>query len=607
MQVKVYICIDQTKIMISSSREEKELEALHRHAMMFMSKHNSERTLESVQLLQEKAKKCNSLKYLGAASGIKGYVYYGLNEPKLAIANFERSQSFYLKKPEIFFDEIKQTKNSLGVLYKNIGEYKKALEVLFESVTISEKYGIHNSIALNNIAGIYLAQKNYEKALSNYQRAIEVESAVNNPNRRQIIKYLVNIANLYNETKNYEEANKIYKKTYEFCEQHNEFESLVVSLKGLAILSIEREDYYNSEQYLVRAIKLSEDIDYKVQMVDLYLYLAEVYEKTNRQTLQLDSLKVALKIAQESRKSKELIVYENLHDFYYANGNIQEAYEVLKTIYKLNKQNFLKEKEENLLEMQEKFESEQKDKLIQQEKAFSEMLKEKNQKLAELNDDLSQFNHGVSHDLKEPIRLVKGRITYLQSILADKLDLKEMQSLEIAQEAAERMEMMLEDLHRFSTLGGDLKDAKDVDLNEVLAIVQADLQMRIKENDAQVNVGELPIVKGYKSMYVQLFQNLINNAIKFRRVDVSPSIKVEYKQDESWHIIHVQDNGVGIKQEDIPQVFKLFKRLKETDYREGSGVGLSIVQKIVKKMQGEISLASIHGSGTTFIVKLPKA
>ena len=108
-------------------------------------------------------------------------------------------------------------------------------------------------------------------------------------------------------------------------------------------------------------------------------------------------------------------------------------------------------------------------------------------------------------------------------------------------------------------------------------------------------------------MYVQLFQNLVNNALKFRRVDVNPVVKIECKSEENWHVIHVQDNGVGIRQEDLPHVFKLFKRLKETDYREGSGVGLSIVQKIVKKMQGEISLASVYGSGTTFMVKLPKS
>ena len=593
--------------MVSSRRKERELEALHRKIMLLMSDRDSETTLGLVRTLLEKAKQANSIKYLGSAYGIKGYVYYGLNELKLAIDNFEKSLSFYSKNSEKFFSEIKQTNNSLGILYKDIGELKKALEVLTVSVNISEKHGISNSIALNNIATIYFTQENYKKALEYYQQAIEVEEANPKSNRRTIIQYLINIASLYIKISNLEEADKIYSKTFQYCEENNEMEFLVQSLKGLAILYLEKEDYTNSETYLSRAINLSKEINYGVHLVDLSLYLAEVFEKTERSILQLNSLKYALTVAQESHKSKEMLVYENLHDFYYVNGDIKEAYEVLKTMYKLNKQNFLKEKEENLLEMQEKFESAQKDKLIKQEKEFSDTLKEKNQKLAELNDDLAQFNHGVSHDLKEPIRLVRGRITYLQSIAANKLDLQEQGSLEIAQEGAERMEKMLEDLHSFSTLGGDLKDAKDIDLNEALAIVEADLQMRIRENEATLIVDELPVVRGYKSMYVQLFQNLVNNALKFRREGVLPVIKIEYQPNEDWHVIHVQDNGVGIKQDDISQVFKLFKRLKETEFREGSGVGLSIVQKIIKKMQGEISLASVHGSGTTFIIKLPKA
>tara|TARA_B100001093_G_scaffold519843_1_gene610873 strand:+ start:497 stop:2278 length:1782 start_codon:yes stop_codon:yes gene_type:complete len=593
--------------MVSSRRKERDLESLHRKIMLLMSDRDSETTLGLVRTLLEKAKQANSIKYLGAAYGIKGYVYYGLNELKLAIDNFEKSLSFYSKNSEKFFSEIKQTNNSLGILYKDIGELKKALEVLTVSVHISEKHGISNSIALNNIATIYFTQENYKKALEYYQQAIEVEEANPKSNRRTIIQYLINIASLYIKISNLEEADKIYSKTFQYCEENNEMEFLVQSLKGLAILYLEKEEYTNSETYLNRAINLSKEINYGVHLVDLSLYLAEVFEKTERSILQLNSLKYALTVAQESHKSKEMLVYENLHDFYYVNGDIKEAYEVLKTMYKLNKQNFLKEKEENLLEMQEKFESAQKDKLIKQEKEFSDTLKEKNQKLAELNDDLAQFNHGVSHDLKEPIRLVRGRITYLQSIAANKLDLQEQGSLEIAQEGAERMEKMLEDLHSFSTLGGDLKDAKDIDLNEALAIVEADLQMRIRENEATLTVDELPVVRGYKSMYVQLFQNLVNNALKFRREGVLPVIKIEYHPNEDWHVIHVQDNGVGIKQDDIPQVFKLFKRLKETEFREGSGVGLSIVQKIIKKMQGEISLASVHGSGTTFIIKLPKA
>ena len=103
--------------MVSGRRKERDLEALHRKIMLLMSDRDSETTLGLVRTLLEKAKQANSIKYLGAAYGIKGYVYYGLNELKLAIDNFEKSLNFYSKKSEKFFAEIKQTNNSLGILY----------------------------------------------------------------------------------------------------------------------------------------------------------------------------------------------------------------------------------------------------------------------------------------------------------------------------------------------------------------------------------------------------------------------------------------------------------------------------------------------------------
>ena len=592
--------------MITNKREEIELEGLYKEAQLLMFHRDSESAISKINEVSVLAKQFNSLKYLGLALGTKGILYYGLNESKLAIDCFEKSLDFFSKRPDIFYIELKQNKNSLGVLYKNIGEFKDALQALFDSIEISEEYNLPNSIAFNNIANIYLVQEDYKKSLQYFQLAIEKENGIEYPDRSLIIRFLTNIAVLHTKIGNFEEADAIYRKTLEYCEENDEFETLVQSLKGLAIIFLEKRDYDNAEIFLNRSLTLSQKIDFKIYLVDISLYLAEVYEFSKRPSQQLASLNYALKIARESFKAKEMIVLENIHDYYFKNGNINEAYQTLKKMFILNKKLFLKEKEENILEMQEKFESEQKDKLIKQEKSFSETLKRKNQELAELNDDLEQFNHGVSHDLKEPIRLVKGRLAYLQTLAASKLDLQELGSLEIAQSGAERMEKMLEDLHSFSTLGGNLKDQKDIDLNEVLAIVQADLQMRIRENNAKIEIGNLPVVKGYKSMYVQLFQNLVNNALKFRRDDATPAVKITASEDELWHIIDVEDNGVGIKPDNIADVFKLFKRLKETDYKEGSGVGLSIVQKIAKKMQGEISLASVYGSGTTFTLKLPK-
>lgn len=115
----------------------------------------------------------------------------------------------------------------------------------------------------------------------------------------------------------------------------------------------------------------------------------------------------------------------------------------------------------------------------------------------------------------------------------------------------------------------------------------------------------MPTIDAHKGMMVQLFQNLINNAIKFRKLNENPIIEITYNESDKWHEISVKDNGLGIAEKHQKDVFKLFKRLDKTKNIEGTGIGLSLCQKIITKMQGTIGLASVEGEGTTFIIKVP--
>ena len=338
--------------MITNKREEIELEGLHKGVQLAMSKRGGDKALILLNELIQAAKQYNSIKYLGVGNALKGFLYYGLGEVKLAINCFETALSFFSKRPEIFFDEIKQNKNSLGILYRDIVEYKKALQALFDSIEISEEYKLPNSIAYNNIASIYFNQEEYKKALNYYQLAIEKENESASPNRSHVIKYLTNIAVLHTKIGNLDEADEIYRKTFEYCEENNESETLVQILKGLAIVFLEKKEFENAEIFLNRAVSLSQKIEYNVYLVDISLYLAEVYQFTKKPSQQIASLNYALRIAQESHKSKEMLVLENIHDYYFKNGNINEAYQTLKKMFILNKKLFLKEKEENILEMQ---------------------------------------------------------------------------------------------------------------------------------------------------------------------------------------------------------------------------------------------------------------
>ncbi|MEZ4979173.1 MAG: tetratricopeptide repeat protein [Chitinophagales bacterium] len=590
--------------MATELSEEKELESLYNKVILLANNRKLQEMIAVCDEVHPLARKLGRKEILGQSYKLKGYAFYSLNEIGKAFSSYETAELVFEEAGIV--KEMISVKLSLGVLYRNVGELKKSLEVLKESLKLCEAYTLTNSAIYNNIGLVYAAQEKYEMALGFYEKAIINEELQENPSTIQITRYRVNSAGMHIFLGNFEIAENLFLESIELCKTNNDYEFLIVSYKGLANLYLQQKNYEEAEILLVNVKKLSEDLNSFAELINITLYLASLNKFLKRRDKQHDLLLEALKIAKKSYQAKELEVLQLLLEFYEGEEDWQEAFAILKQLNEQQIAKYNKEREEKFLEFQQKFESEQKDILLKQEKAFNATLRSKNRELAEANEDLEQFNHGVSHDLKEPLRLIKGRLTLLKMRAQDKLNEEESLALDSGLSAAARMEKMLEDLYKFSSLGKNLRQEAEVDLNEVLQIVQADLQMRIRESNAEIRVASLPKVKGFKSMYVQLFQNLINNALKFQRDGLAPVVEVSYEEEAKWHVIKVKDNGVGIKEENLEKIFKLFKRLDETKHIEGSGVGLSIVQKIAKKMQGEISLASDINLGTIFSIRLPK-
>lgn len=532
----------------------------------------------------------------------KGYFHHLQNNKSEAINYFEKglnvikdSQKYNLSKIKIL--------NSLGHLYKDEGEFNKAYKVLHEAIRISNQENIKNSISHNNLATLNYKLKKYDNAEKFYKSAIFIEQNKEKKDPITLIKYFTNLANLYSSQKKHKESIEIHKKTLSYLEKTNEVKFLISNYKGLANSFIQTDRFFEAEICLKKALAIIDENKLYSKKFELYLILSDVYKNLKNFSLQEKYILKSLKFYNDDFYNK-INALEKLHRLYFDLKKYDLAYRTLLELLNAKQKIVKIERDQKLLELEEKFESEQKDILIAQEKKYNQQLQDNNVQLANLNEDLAQFNYGVSHDLKEPIRSVKGGLKILSARVKSKLNEEELAEIQRIQDAAARMEMMLEDLYQFSSLGNNLQKMKPVNLNEVLAIVQADLQLKIKETNTSILFDELPTIKGHKILLVQLFQNLINNAIKFRRPELDPKIQILYKFEEGRHVIHVQDNGKGIKKEDQANVFKLFKRLKSTEHVEGTGVGLSIVQKIVKKMQGEISLASVYGSGTCFIIKL---
>lgn len=233
----------------------------------------------------------------------------------------------------------------------------------------------------------------------------------------------------------------------------------------------------------------------------------------------------------------------------------------------------------------------------------AEQLRRANQALQQSNADLEQFAYAASHDLQEPLRMVAIYSQLLEAEYKDKLDSQARSYIAFAVNGARRMEALLKDLLFYSRVGSGPADVHEVvDANAALRLALLNLEGAINDSGAVIEASELPEAAIPELHLVQLFQNLISNAIKYR-ADAIPRIQVRAEPRGPRWLFSVQDNGIGIDGEYLTQVFGVFKRLHGQEY-EGTGIGLAMCQKIVERNGGRIWAESERGKGSTFLFTL---
>ena len=237
--------------------------------------------------------------------------------------------------------------------------------------------------------------------------------------------------------------------------------------------------------------------------------------------------------------------------------------------------------------------------------ATNEALERRAEQLARSNAELDQFASIASHDLQEPLRKVQAFSSQVIASEADTISDKGRDYLERASASAGRMQSLIEDLLRFSRVGTHIGAFVPVDLNEVAADVIGDLDQVIREADASVVVGELPTVPADPSQARQLLQNLISNALKFRREGVEHEVRIEGSTGPRFAEITVADNGIGFEPEYADRIFRVFERLHGRETYPGTGIGLALCRKIAERHGGTIGARGRPGAGATFVVRLP--
>jgi PAS domain S-box-containing protein len=251
--------------------------------------------------------------------------------------------------------------------------------------------------------------------------------------------------------------------------------------------------------------------------------------------------------------------------------------------------------------------------------AINQELQEANNLLARSNANLQQFAYVASHDLQEPLRKIQQFGDLLKTRYSESKG-EEFDYLERMQSAASRMSTLIKDLLDYSRISTQRDASGPVMLDEVIQQVCSTLELTIKESGAQVLVEALPTVLGDASQLGQLFQNLLSNALKFRRPDVPPLIEIRsrwlarehlppsIKPDRvsiAYYRIDVIDNGIGFDEKYVDRIFQVFQRLHGKNEFAGTGIGLAICEKVVTNHGGAIRVRSQPGQGTTFSVYLP--
>ncbi len=224
--------------------------------------------------------------------------------------------------------------------------------------------------------------------------------------------------------------------------------------------------------------------------------------------------------------------------------------------------------------------------------------------LARSNADLEQFAYVASHDLQEPLRMVASFVALLAERYEGKLDEKADQYIHFAVEGTTRMQSLIQGLLAYSRVGTRARPAEMTDCNVVLGEAVANLRKMIEETGALVTHDELPEVWMDQAQLAQLFQNLIENAIKFHG-DAPPVVHLSCERKPGEYLFSVRDNGIGMEAQYFERIFQVFQRLHARDKYPGTGIGLAICKRIVERHGGQIWVKSEPGRGSTFTFTVP--
>lgn len=509
-------------------------------------------------------------------------VYYEMGSTLFYQTKYSEALEYYDKALESFRKQGKKNKiynclAALGSVYGEMDNQPRSLEYSLQSLEYAEQldYIVGKAYSMYNISQNRMLMGNFEQALKDTKLALQLMKEAGDP-----IGELYCIASL----------GELYSKIGQHQTALPYIEDVVKKAQKAGEKTHLQRIYLQAADAYYRALQFEQAFVYQKK------YIALKDTLVNAQTLNsMGNMKAQYDI-NKAESEQKITLLEKDNEILEQNNKIKKLYIFVAAILGfalflftiiLFKNNRLQKQSNRLL------------------KEKNKEIHLQNQKLASSNKDLEQFAYIASHDLKEPLRMIGGYSTLLERRYVEQFDSNAKEYMGFIVEAVDRMYKLLGDILDYSKINNIEAPHEWISVKETVQVITQSLKSTIDESQAIVKVGELPVVYANRTQFMQLFQNLISNALKFRTDKQTPLIYVDCKIDASNYTFTVQDNGIGIEKEYWEKIFGIFQRLNGRDVYKGTGVGLAICKKIVEQYEGKIWVNSEEGKGSTFYMSFP--